>query len=102
MKMDLRGSLRIVSMVFLLFEFIVSDYSCSYFSDNKDNDLNAGKGITSLHEFISLMRNIIYTQFSIQASTFIFTYVILIDTENCAWDSPTVYEILAQCKDLEY
>ena len=59
MKVDLRGSLRIASMVFLLLEFIVSDYSYPYFSDNKDNDLNAGKGITSLHEFISLTRNII-------------------------------------------
>ena len=31
-----------------------------------------------------------------------FATIKLIDEGNCAWESPTVYEILAQCKDLEY
>lgn len=45
-------------MVFLLLEFIVSDYFCPHFSDNKDDDLSTGKGVISLHQFIGLMKNI--------------------------------------------
>ena len=48
------------------------------------------------------VHNIVYSQILIHSSSFIFATIKLIDEGNCAWESPTVYEILAQCKDLEY
>ena len=44
-------------MVFILFEFIVSDYSCPHFFDNKDDDLSTGRGVVSMHQIIGLMKN---------------------------------------------
>ena len=72
MKMDLRGYLRILSMVFILFEFIVSDYSCPHFFDNKDDDLSTGRGVVSMHQIIGLMKNMYYIS---QVSAFLIYFV---------------------------